>query len=326
MNFKAIFTLIIAVISFTVTSQNKDKELAQNGPFASIGKKSKVLTLPGHDYVYSAPDTVEYFGWGFSRSKQDFVYVKSEQEIAKDTVRKKLNNESRSRWLSIDPVVHPYESPYAGMSNNPILFLDPDGADIVDANGNKVNITYNKDGTLGFSKNATDDIKRVANALNLTETGKSQLKKVDASDIKVKIKISTETKITEKEVEGGGKSKSYLLGRTVQGNNDKSKNYGKYKDKDGNYGITEASITIYEGTINEATKEGSNNLHSGLTVEQSIGATAAHEIEHATNKSEINKDLKSETEDGKSRTKKETESVPVKVEKKVIAETKSKND
>jgi hypothetical protein len=134
MNYKAILTLTIAVISFTATSQNKDKELAQNGPFASIGKKSKVLTLPGHDYVYSAPDTVEYFGWGFSRSKQDFVYVKSEQEMAKDTVRKKLKNESRSRWLSIDPVVHPFESPYAGMSNNPILFLDPDGGDIKPAN------------------------------------------------------------------------------------------------------------------------------------------------------------------------------------------------
>lgn len=138
MNYKAIFTLTIAVISFTASSQNKDKELAQNGPFASIGKKSKVLTLPGHDYLYSAPDTVEYFGWGFSRSKQDFVYVKSEQEMAKDTVRKKLKNESRSRWLSIDPVVHPFESPYSSMSNNPIIFVDPDGGDTKPANDNAI--------------------------------------------------------------------------------------------------------------------------------------------------------------------------------------------
>ncbi|MBX3101000.1 MAG: hypothetical protein KF690_00670 [Bacteroidetes bacterium] len=36
-----------------------------------------------------------------------------------------------SRWLSPDPVTHPYESPYVAMGNNPILYADPDGRDIV---------------------------------------------------------------------------------------------------------------------------------------------------------------------------------------------------
>ncbi len=29
------------------------------------------------------------------------------------------------RWLSPDPVIHPWESPYAAFSNNPILNTDP---------------------------------------------------------------------------------------------------------------------------------------------------------------------------------------------------------
>ena len=33
------------------------------------------------------------------------------------------------RWLSKDPVVKPWESPYAGFANNPIVFVDPSGLD-----------------------------------------------------------------------------------------------------------------------------------------------------------------------------------------------------
>jgi len=32
------------------------------------------------------------------------------------------------RWLSLDPIVKPWESPYAGYGNNPIVFVDPEGS------------------------------------------------------------------------------------------------------------------------------------------------------------------------------------------------------
>jgi hypothetical protein len=32
-----------------------------------------------------------------------------------------------SRWLSTDPVTHPYQSPYTGFDNNPIFLIDPTG-------------------------------------------------------------------------------------------------------------------------------------------------------------------------------------------------------
>jgi RHS repeat-associated protein len=33
------------------------------------------------------------------------------------------------RWFSVDPIVKPWESPYAGFANNPIYFSDPSGLD-----------------------------------------------------------------------------------------------------------------------------------------------------------------------------------------------------
>ncbi len=33
------------------------------------------------------------------------------------------------RWLSVDPIIKPYESPISAFGNNPILFVDPDGKD-----------------------------------------------------------------------------------------------------------------------------------------------------------------------------------------------------
>lgn len=42
------------------------------------------------------------------------------------------------RWWSPDPVVHPWESPYAGMGNNPVSYTDPLGLDIFSEIGNWV--------------------------------------------------------------------------------------------------------------------------------------------------------------------------------------------
>ena len=49
--------------------------------------------------------------------------------VTRDTLRSEATLEPTvvSRWLSVDPVVHPYESPYAAFANNPVWFVDPDG-------------------------------------------------------------------------------------------------------------------------------------------------------------------------------------------------------
>ena len=227
----------------------------------------------------------------------------------------------QGRWLSLDPLQSKYPSlsPYHSFANNPIRFIDPNGKEIIDPQGKHVSVIRSKNGTLSFSSNATPSIIRVANALNLTEEGRNSLRQVVRSDIKVKINIVTEVKITEME---NGKTK-FQFGGTIQGNMNESDNYGKKVNPDGTYGIKNASITIYEGTLSESIKPASGLEHEGLNKEQAIAAVAGHEIVHATDKVEINRDLKYEqTNKGKQRPASQREAKPEQVETKIINQSK----
>jgi len=196
-----------------------------------------------------------------------------------------------------------------------VRYIDPDGREIVDPKGKRVDITVNKDGSLTFSKNATQSIIRVANALNMTETGRGQLQQMISSNIKVKINVSEKTVVRQRD----GKN-VYTYGRTIQGNNNEKDNYGKTKNADGTYAVKEATMTVYEESIKEAAKEGSNSKLEGLSTEQGIGAVAGHESVHATDKAEINKDIQAEVSGG-DRTK-AREVKPNKIEQKIIDEYK----
>jgi len=82
------------------------------------------------------------------------------------------------RWLSLDPIVKEHESPYAAFANNPVWFVDPNGADTTFTDSQVA-----KDFNAAY-KNVTDkvsalesDIKTIEGKLSSGELSKRETKK-----------------------------------------------------------------------------------------------------------------------------------------------------
>ena len=188
-------------------------------------------------------------------------------------------------WNGMDPLCEKYRqfNPLAYCMDNPVKHVDKDGRRIVDTNGNTA-IHYKNDQFV-YTKYATTDIIKISNALQLTKSGANMLKQAVQSDIDIKMTISPESKLFYSRNMIG-----YTYGETIQGNYNARDNFGKYQRKDDTFGIKEAHVIIYEGTIKEGIKA-KNTKHAGLTKEEALGAVAGHELVHATDKNEIHKDI-----------------------------------
>ena len=84
----------------------------------------------------------------------------------------------------------------------------------------------------------------------------ASLDRVIKNDIKTHVVVSSAT------VDDGN---SVTFGTTKQGNGNAADNFGKVVNADGTCGIKEATITINEGSIDEAIKPGSGLKLEGLT-------------------------------------------------------------
>ena len=228
-------------------------------------------------------------------------------------------NPRTSLWYGVDPLTEEYPSigVYTYCADNPIRNIDSDGERIIGIKG-KDAVYLDKQDKITFTKFATQDIRRIVAALMMTKEGEKILYYAIRSKILVKMNISIDAKI-EKVAAGN----NYIYGETLQGNFNKNDSYGRRENQNGTYSITEASITIYEGTLKEDAKTESPK-HKGLTLEQAIGAVAGHELVHGTYGNEINKDIKYELK-GKKSARPDREILPNRVEHEIIKQSRDLN-
>lgn len=165
---KKTLILLAAMVAISAHAQN---------PFAEYGYTPKIATFSNGQFnEFHDLDTIVRIGSVLfnTRSEQIIGFVE------KDTLNPEatLEPDIVSRWLSPDPLAakYPELSPYNFVANNPIIFIDPDGRDIV----------------LPTSLKGTQRRKIMRNLQRLTHdklsydetTGKVVIKKVNSSTVR----------------------------------------------------------------------------------------------------------------------------------------------
>jgi|GEM_PF-4929178 len=105
---------------------------AQHNPFASINKPGKVVTLSNDKYVEThLNDSLQQIGSVIVNMNTGTIH----QLLDLDSIDKtdKIDPTVATRWYSVDPLASKYPgmSPYNFVANNPIIYIDPDGKDII---------------------------------------------------------------------------------------------------------------------------------------------------------------------------------------------------
>jgi len=241
-------TLTVIISLFTLSSMQ-----AQN-PYKSIGKQAEVLTLSNGKYQEFIPnDTLVVIG--------SVIYNTITEEVVAfavpDTVLTELGFEPevRSRFLSVDPHAsrYPSISPYAYVANNPLIYTDPDGRDIV--LGTLVDRVLNY---FGYKTENLQKIESSVNTLRSTETGNKLFNELDAREGIINLTIGENLENSQ-----GDK----LVGLT---------SFTTSSDEEGNLNITsDFSVKV---DVDAANKK--NNKRFSLTGNEGAATTVGHEFGH----------------------------------------------
>ncbi len=186
------------------------------------------------------------------------------------------------RWLSLDPLQakYPELSPYNFVANNPIIYVDPDGKDIVDSKG-RTAVRIDKSGSIEYTEYATADIKRVVSSMIVSSVGKQITQDMVTAPQKITITISKETLYKNPKTGETSTTKKEGFSNIVGGDTKST--------SDGKGGLAKADITVYEGSIDKLIKTPNQSMY---TKEEHVGNIGVHEGTHATDKDSNSKTAK----------------------------------
>ncbi|TXJ24895.1 MAG: hypothetical protein E6Q24_15215 [Chitinophagaceae bacterium] len=274
---------LILLIFFTAAALNANaqKKPKEYNPFESIGKKGKIVTAYGDRFVeVFDTDSIQRIG-----SVMINIYQKKVVRLlnADSTFKKVSDNSSASRWYSVDPLADKFHewSPYVFAADNPIRYNDPDGKEFVDPNGKRMSYTVQKDGSLKFSKNATEDFKQVAAGMAQSETGLTVLNTMNAAKTKISMVIDRENVVYDADGNiKGGLTEPTISQMTVNG-----KPVGEKT-------ISAAKITLYEAGLEKVAEKGGGKMIIGgkevdtkdFSIADILASFGVHEGTHVVDK------------------------------------------
>ena len=148
-------SLMLLIFSSATFAQSEN-------PFASIGKKGKILTLTKGQYNETFDtDSIQQIG----SSLINVHTMKVVKLLTDDESKKRLEAETHSKFLSVDPLTsgYPMLTPYQFAGNSPIMFIDLDGLE-----PKKGEINYGKNIIFGkVNEKAIEDKFLLTNKYNL---------------------------------------------------------------------------------------------------------------------------------------------------------------
>ncbi len=283
--------LLTVLISFTVVAAAH----SQN-PYESIGRHSEMLTLSGGAYEeFIADAKIVRIGSVLFDTEENKVVA----FIDTDADAEPFEPEVRSRFLSVDPLAakYPSISPYAYVANNPLRYIDPDGRQIVDRNGNVVGVNINEDENGNRSVNFTfadgtsqetidhfnENAGVVVNSMLATSIGIEQINEMVNSDVMISVIMSDERMVYTNEQ---GQQVVRFGGTTITG----------YSEENGQFVATSATMTIYGGSVGLIAAQ-TRSLSGKLGLFQqagrsgTIGSVGVHESVHASDPQNIHQNL-----------------------------------